>query len=195
LSHMSARLQPLTEYARQTARLWDPLTGEQKLELRGHDHQVEVVVFAPIASYNAIRELAGVPNTDRVKKPGAYVATGSRDKTIKLWDTQGGQMLKNLAGHDNWIRALVFHPSGKLLLSASDDKTIRIWELSTGRCMKTVEAHTHFVATISWGRQKVSVGAGKTNGVEGESKSGEPEKLVNVVASAGVDQMVKIWLP
>ena len=100
------------------------------------------------------------------------------------------------AGHDNWVRALIFHPSGKLLLSASDDKTIRIWEVSTGRCMKTVEAHTHFVATIAWGRQKVSVSLGKTNGVEGaESRSGEPEKLVNVVASAGVDQMVKIWLP
>ena len=61
MSHMSVRLEPLTNYARQTARLWDPLTGEQKMELRGHDHQVEVVVFAPIASYNAIRELAGVP--------------------------------------------------------------------------------------------------------------------------------------
>lgn len=62
--------------------------------------------------------------------------------------------------------------------------------------MKTVEAHTHFVATIAWGRQKVSVSSGKTNGMEGgEPKSVEPEKLVNVVASAGVDQMVKIWLP
>lgn len=35
------------------------------MELRGHDHQVEVVVFAPIASYNAIRELAGVPVRSR----------------------------------------------------------------------------------------------------------------------------------
>jgi WD40 repeat protein len=35
-------------------------------------------------------------------------------------------------GHDNWIRALVFHPSGKYLLSASDDKTIKVWELNTG---------------------------------------------------------------
>lgn len=89
----------------------------------------------------------------------------------------------------------MFHPSGKLLLSASDDKTIRVWELSTGRCMKTVEAHTHFVATLSWGRQRVSVGASKANGADGgDSKVGE-EKLVNVVASAGVDQMIKIWLP
>lgn len=55
----------MPEYAPQTARLWDPLTGEQKMELRGHDHQVEVVVFAPIASYNAIRELAGVPVRSR----------------------------------------------------------------------------------------------------------------------------------
>ncbi|KAH7889543.1 WD40-repeat-containing domain protein [Phlebopus sp. FC_14] len=180
----------------QTAKIWDPLTGDQKTELRGHDHQIEVVCFAPVASYNAIRELAGVPNTDRIKRPGSYVATGSRDKTIKLWDTQSGQMLKNLAGHDNWVRALVFHPSGKLLLSASDDKTIRVWELSTGRCMKTVEAHTHFVATIAWGRQKVSLGSGKANGADGaDPKSGESEKLVNVLASAGVDQMVKIWLP
>ena len=35
------------------------------MELRGHDHQVEVVVFAPIASYNAIRELTGVPVRSR----------------------------------------------------------------------------------------------------------------------------------
>lgn len=175
-----------------TAKVFDPLTGEQKMELRGHEHQVEIICFAPIASYDAIRELAGIPNTDRTKRPGAYVATGSRDKTIKLWDTQSGQMLKNLAGHDNWVRALVFHPSGKLLLSASDDKTIRVWELSTGRCIKTVEAHTHFVATLAWGRQRVS---GKANGADGaDSKLGE-EKLVNVVASAGVDQMIKIWLP
>jgi hypothetical protein len=29
--------------------------------MRGHEHDVEVVVFAPIAAYAAIRELAGIP--------------------------------------------------------------------------------------------------------------------------------------
>ncbi|KAG2752677.1 dynein regulator [Suillus brevipes Sb2] len=173
-----------------TAKLWDPLTGECKGELRGHDNELEAVCFAPVAAYAAIRELAGLPNVGP-KGPGAYVATGSRDKTVKLWDVQSGQMIKNLAGHDNWVRALVFHPSGKLLLSAADDKTIRVWELSTGRCMKTVEAHSHFVATLAWGRQRVSTA--KSNGTD--AKAGEAEKLVNVVASAGVDQIIKIWLP
>ena len=84
------------------------------MELRGHEHTIEVVVFAPPAAYAAIRELAGIPvgqhppfiwrlalttrhqNTERSKRPGAYLATGSRDKTIKLWDTQSGQMLRSL---------------------------------------------------------------------------------------------------
>lgn len=101
------------------------------------------------------------------------------------------------AGHNNWIRALVFHPSGKFLLSASDDKTIRVWELATGRCIKTVEAHGHFVATLAWGRQPSSGSnkEAKTNGVDSDAKAAEPEKLVNVVASGSVDQTIKIWLP
>jgi platelet-activating factor acetylhydrolase IB subunit alpha len=45
----------------QTIRIWDPLTGEQKAELRGHENDVEVVVFAPVAAYAAIRELTGIP--------------------------------------------------------------------------------------------------------------------------------------
>jgi platelet-activating factor acetylhydrolase IB subunit alpha len=31
------------------------------MEMRGHEHDVEVVVFAPVAAYTAIRELAGIP--------------------------------------------------------------------------------------------------------------------------------------
>ncbi|KAF9013929.1 WD40-repeat-containing domain protein [Cyathus striatus] len=178
----------------QTIRIWDPLTGESKSELRGHENDVEVVVFAPVASYTAIRELAGIPNTDRSKRAGLYVASGSRDKTIKLWDVQTGQLLRNLPGHDNWVRALAFHPSGKYLLSSSDDKTIRVWELSTGRCVKTVEAHGHFVSTLAWGRQTTAGGSDekKVNGAEASANS---EKLVNVVATGSVDQTIKIWLP
>jgi platelet-activating factor acetylhydrolase IB subunit alpha len=104
------------------------------------------------------------------------------------------------AGHDNWIRGIVFHPSGKFLLSASDDKTIRVWELSTGRCLKTVEAHGHFVQCLSWGRKTA---AGANSSAEGPThangapapKADEPEKLLNVVATGSVDQTIKIWLP
>lgn len=45
----------------QTARTWDPTTGDSKNELRGHEHVVEVAVFAPVTAYSALFELAGLP--------------------------------------------------------------------------------------------------------------------------------------
>jgi hypothetical protein len=37
------------------------MTGESKMELRGHEHVVEVITWAPVAAYAAIRELGGLP--------------------------------------------------------------------------------------------------------------------------------------
>ena len=104
-------------------------------------------------------------------------------------------MLRSLPGHDNWVRALVFHPTGKFLLSASDDYTIRVWELTTGRCVKTVQAHSHFVTCLAWGRQTTAKSSGDGSQTNGASDKVDPEKIVNVVASGSVDQSIKIWLP
>ena len=100
---------------------------------------------------------------------------------------------------DNWVRALVFHPSGKFLLSASDDKTIRTWDLATGRCLKVLEAHGHFVTTLAWGRAKTSsstaAGGSLPNGSGGAANGAsmaETAQVINVVASGSVDQTVKV---
>ncbi len=70
------------------------------------------------------------------------------------------------------MRALVFHPTGKFLLSAADDKTIRVWELATGRCVKTVEAHSHFITSMVWGRTTAG-GGSIVNGANGASGHAE----------------------
>jgi platelet-activating factor acetylhydrolase IB subunit alpha len=44
----------------QSSRIWDFSSGETKMDLRGHEHVVECVTFAPVISYPAIRELAGI---------------------------------------------------------------------------------------------------------------------------------------
>jgi platelet-activating factor acetylhydrolase IB subunit alpha len=85
------------------------------------------------------------------------------------------------------VRALVFHPNGKYLLSAADDHTIRIWELKTGRCIRKIEAHERFVSSISWGRQTIS------SDVNGKAGSSSGPLLMNVIASASSDQVRGIF--
>jgi platelet-activating factor acetylhydrolase IB subunit alpha len=175
------------------------------MELRGHEHVVEVAIFAPVAAYGAIRELVGTtaPKDAMASAPGQFVATGSRDKTIKLWDS-AGQCLRTLVGHDNWIRGLAFSPNGKFLLSVSDDKTMRVWDLKMGRCAKTIDAHTHFCTSIAWGKAKVETSvppaqdgdglAAAATGINGAAKLHEA-RTVNVVATSSVDLTIKIWTP
>lgn len=149
----------------QTARIWDVSTGVCKTEYRGHDNVVECAAFAPLAAYPFIKELIGIDPKASSKEqplPGQYAATGSRDKTIKIWDSTG-QCIHTLIGHDNWVRGLVFHPSGKFLLSASDDKTMKIWDLKSGRCMKTMEAHSHFVTCIAFNSTSPVVATGSVD--------------------------------
>lgn len=183
----------------QTCKVWEMATGETRMDLRGHEHVVEVAVFAPLASYAAIRELAGItaPKDSTASAPGQYIASGSRDKTIKLWDT-AGQCLRTLTGHDNWIRGLAFSPNGKFLLSVSDDKTMRVWDLKSGRCTKTIDAHTHFCTSIAWGRAKIESAVPPAQDGDGalpaNAKMPEP-RTVNVVATSSVDLSIKIYTP
>lgn len=93
-------------------------------------------------------------------------------------------------GHDNWIRALTFHPNGKYLLSASDDKTVRVWDLSLGKLWKTIDAHDHFVSCMSWGR--TSAGATTATSANSVTSGKEVKRRVNVMATGSVDQTIKV---
>ncbi|MGZ3633961.1 MAG: WD40 repeat domain-containing protein [Parachlamydiaceae bacterium] len=54
------------------------------------------------------------------------LASGSKDKTIKLWDPVSGAMKHTLTGHTNGVNALVQLADGTLA-SGSGDKTIKLW--------------------------------------------------------------------
>ena len=86
----------------------------------------------------------------QVKINKEYLISGSRDKTIKIWDIYSSSCICSLIGHDNWIRTLFVSPNGNYIISASDDKSIRIWELKTGRCTKKIlDAHERFVVSLA----------------------------------------------
>ena len=57
--------------------------------------------------------------------PTGELASGSGDKTIRVWNTDTGECKQVLKGHTNTVLSLVVLPTGELA-SASYDKTIRV---------------------------------------------------------------------
>ena len=69
---------------------------------------------------------------------GKYVASGSFDNTIKLWEVESKRVLRTLVGHTSYVRSVTYSPDCKCVASASLDNTIKIWNVATGECIKTL---------------------------------------------------------
>ncbi|WP_043999549.1 nSTAND1 domain-containing NTPase, partial [Microcystis aeruginosa] len=72
---------------------------------------------------------------------GKTLATGSEDKTIKLWNVETGQEIRTLKGHDWFVNSVSFSPDGKTLVSGSGDNTIKLWNVETGQEIRTLKGH------------------------------------------------------
>ncbi|MBA2306805.1 WD40 repeat domain-containing protein [Candidatus Dependentiae bacterium] len=99
--------------------VWDTITGELLVELKGHTRSIYTAKFSP---------------------DGTLLITGSEDKTIRLWDAITGKCIRDLLEELKDTERPEFHSSikfssdGTKILIASDqnarDTVIRLWDLS-----------------------------------------------------------------
>ena len=98
--------------------IFSAITGSQIAVLSGHTDSVQSVTFS---------------------SDGRSLASGSGDKTVKLWDVQTGGVIKTFHGHSDWVFSVSISGDYTRIASGSWDCTICLWDIQTGECLHTIK--------------------------------------------------------
>ncbi|HEY6333657.1 MAG TPA: GTP-binding protein, partial [Blastocatellia bacterium] len=66
---------------------------------------------------------------------GRRIASGSSDNTVRIWDSESGEMVRVLEGHRTWVRSVAWSGDGRRIASGSADNTVRIWDSESGKVL------------------------------------------------------------
>lgn len=70
-----------------------------------------------------------------------WFATGSMDRTIKIWDLATGQLQLTLTGNIHGVRGLSISQRSPYLFSVGEDKTVRCWDLEQNKVIRYYHGH------------------------------------------------------
>ena len=150
-----------------------------------------------------------------VSPDGKWIATGSFDKTIKLWDAATAKEARTYSGpqgHQGQVLAVAFSPKSDMLASGGADNTAKVWDIPTSTPAKTfaLTGAVTKVAVANDGKTFAAAGADGTIKLfpQGEDKGaldlkGHAGPVVAVgftgngqaLVSIGADHTVRVWNP
>ena len=93
---------------------------------------------------------------------GQTVVSGS-SKTVRLWSTGSGELLRTLEGHTSYVNSVAFSPDGQYIVFGSDDKTLRLWSTGSGELLRTLEGHTSSVYSVAFSPDGQSIASGSSD--------------------------------
>lgn len=97
------------------------MEGASSRTFIGHTDYVTAIAFSPV---------------------GSRLASGSSDRTVRIWDLTTETLPQTLDGHTQRVTTVTFSLDGLQLASSSADRTIRVWDSMTGAPRRLLEGHS-----------------------------------------------------
>ena len=230
-------------------RIWDVASEELLNTLEIHADTIESIAISPdetklltasMDEYSAILNIAqeaevGNETTTWLSQhvgrvlcalyhpEGTYFATGSEDKTIKVWHPENHTVLVNFDGNDDAVYSLAYAAGDELIVSGSADNTIRSWRVTvggtsgpeayTGALVREYNGHQGPVYSVDCGmwnnQESIASGSADTSVIIWNLRSGNRRRTFDestdavyavqlspngrLVAAGGRDGVVRIW--
>jgi WD40 repeat protein len=84
-----------------------------------------------------------------VSPDGMKIASGSVDKTVRMWSVQSGEQLLTLRGHEEAVLCVAWSSDSRLVASGADDRTVRVWDAADGsQVMEPLRGHNAAVSSV-----------------------------------------------
>ena len=176
-----------------TLRVVDFETGSYERVLEGHGSDVTSVDWHPYLS---------------------LIASGGKDRIVKIWDAKSGLETCSLYSHTNSIAKIRFSEDGKYMLSCGRDQMLRLFDVRTMRVIMQYKGHDADIHSLCWNPALPNIFAScdqKGRICVWETSSLKPLAILNhgdcdvwevswnrtgtLLASCGGDRLVKLWTP
>lgn len=119
---------------------------QRPLALQGHTNWITVLTFSP---------------------DGEWLASGSYDRTIRLWRWRTGEVVQILHGHTDWVWSVAFPPQATanqhLVASGGADNSVRLWEARSGQLRQTLQGHTNWVRAVTFSADGATLISGSSD--------------------------------
>jgi WD40 repeat protein len=168
------RAEKIATYKRNDAEIWSVtfMGSPQRFAVAGHDWKIAVWdaattsgPFGVLDAHDSAVQALSFGMSD--SKP--VLASGSADKTLKIWDLETLDRVRTYRGHRDYVTAVAIAGGGREVASASLDGSVHVWSSRSNRLTRSLSAHQGRANALAF------------------APSGD------TLASAGADGKVRVW--